>query len=91
MRSRTQSAVVALTATAAFAYQRHRSRRRINAVEADALVERLTEQRAAAAYEARVRGPLDRLMADLQVVQAAADVVDGAWASSINGGDDDDD
>lgn len=81
-------AVATLTIAAAFAYQHHQARIRLRAVHADALTERLTTQYAAAAYEARVRGSVDRLMADTRAVDAATEVIDQAWDQLTEGGDD---
>jgi Flp pilus assembly protein TadB len=78
---RTVWAVAALTVAAAFAVQHHRHRRRVRAMRAQQLAERLAASRAHADHlvqQQRMRAVADRLLADGLVVAEATDVIDRA-------------
>ncbi|MCU1613686.1 MAG: hypothetical protein JWO98_1226, partial [Frankiales bacterium] len=75
----------------ALAHQRRRARQQLRAVQADALVTRLTEQHTRRTFEAQAGHLVERLVADARVVDAAAAVIDRAWTRSTTEGSDDDD
>ena len=91
---RTAWAVAALTVAAAFAIQHHQHRRKVRAMRAGQLAERIARTRAHTAYQAQLRAAADRLLADDMAVDEATAVIEGAWAQEQHDqqeGDGDDD